>query len=101
MPELPDELLRQLLDLIDQLRQDSGEFLDEPGDQQLWYNRGYANGVVLALLGLRPRQALGGRAPDDPDRLGGHLATPWGRAYRHGETTGSRETHEITGTDPT
>ena len=28
------------------------DFLGEPGDQQLWYNRGYANGMVLALLRL-------------------------------------------------
>ena len=97
MSELPEALLHQLLDLIDQLRNDTRGFLDEPGDQQLWYNRGYANGMLLALQRLDQRQRLGGRVPDDPGQLGSHLAMPWGKAYQHGERMGVRETHEITG----
>lgn len=95
--ELPDGVLEQLLGLVDRLRGESRGFLDAPGDQQLWYNRGYANGIVLALQRLGQAQRLGGRAPDDPGQLGGHLAMPWGKAYRHGEEKGSRETFEITG----
>lgn len=98
MPDLPEALLRQLLDLIDQLRRDTRGFVDEPGDQQLWYDRGYANGMILALRRLGQQPGLGDRVPDDPDGFGGQLATPWGKAYRHGEAMGSRETHEITGT---
>ena len=100
MPELPDELLSQLLDLIDELRRETDGFLGKPGDQQLWYNRGYANGMVLALLRLGQYGALGNRLADEPGQLDGHLAMPWGKAYRHGESNGSRETHEITGTLP-
>jgi hypothetical protein len=98
MPDLPEALLRQLLDLIDQLRRDTRGFVDKPGDRQLWYDRGYANGMILALRRLGQPPGLGDRLPDDPDELGGQLATPWGKAYRHGEAMGSRETHEITGT---
>ena len=98
MPDVPDELLRQLVDLIDRLREEAAGFLDQPGDQQAWYNRGYANGVLLALHQLVPAGRLDKRMPDDPAVLAGHLALPWGRAYRHGETIGQRETHEITGT---
>lgn len=101
MPELPDELLNQLLDLIDRLRGEAMGFLDEPGDQQTWYNRGYANGMVTTLGRLGQAGRLGGREPDDPDQLAGHLAMPWGKAYRHGETVGSKETEEITGNQPT
>lgn len=100
MPELPEELLDQLLDLIDRLRRDSDGFLNEPGDQQRWYDRGYANGMVRALTHLGHAEQLGGRALDDPDALAAHRALPWGKAYRHGETMGERETHEITGTPP-
>jgi len=57
MPDLPDELLQPLLDLIDRPRQESADLV--------------ANGQT---------------------------ATPWGKAYRHGEQMGSRETYEITGT---
>ena len=30
----------------------------------------------------------------------GQIATPWGKAYGHGERMGSRETDECTGTQP-
>ena len=96
-PALPEALLSQLLDLIDRLRDETAEFLDNPGDQQLWYNRGYANGMVLALQRLGQEAQLAGRGPDDAAALAGQLALPWGKAYRHGETRGSEETHEITG----
>ena len=101
MPELPDELLNQLFDLIDQLREETKGFLEEPGDQQVWYNRGYANGMVLALRRLGQAQGLGRREPDDMDKLAAQLTLPWGKAYRHGETMGSQETEEITGIQPT
>ena len=98
MAEVSHELLQQLIGLIDELREGSAGFLDQAGDQQLWYDRGYANGMLLALHDLDQAGALGDRRPDDPDELGAHLAMAWGKAYRHGETMGSRETHEITGT---
>lgn len=101
MPELsdqvPEQLLDQLLDLIDRLRRDTEAFVDEPGDQQRWYDRGYANGMVRALQRLGQGERLGDRVPDDVAALCAHLAMPWGKAYRHGETMGDRETHEITG----
>jgi len=101
MPELPDELLDQLLELIDRLRMETKHFIDQPGDQQTWYNRGYANGMVLALTRLGQTERVGQREPDDMDELSGQMAMPWGKAYRHGETVGSRETEEITGNQST
>jgi len=97
MSELPDELLAQLLDLIDRLRDETGDFLEQPGDQQTWYDRGYANGMVAALADLGATSALGPRVPDDPAEITAHQTLPWGKAYRHGEQMGSRETFEITG----
>ncbi|MCG6966177.1 MAG: hypothetical protein LJE59_06685 [Chromatiaceae bacterium] len=99
MPELPEALLSQLPDLIDRLRGETAGYLDQPGEQQLWYNRGYANGIVLSLQQLQQRGRLGTRVPDAAAVVTGHLGTPWGRAYRHGESMGSRETYEVTG-DP-
>jgi hypothetical protein len=100
MAEFPEGLLSALLDLIDRLRRETEGFLSEPGDQQLWYNRGYANGMVLALLRLGQAGTLGDRLADNPERFAAQLVTPWGKAYRHGESVGARETHEITGTLP-
>jgi len=101
MPELSEELLEQLLNLVDRLRAETTGFLEEPGDQQVWYNRGYANGMVLALRRLDCAAQLGDRRPDDVDRLSVQMAMPWGKAYRHGETVGSQEIEEITGIQPT
>jgi len=101
MPELSDELLNQLLELIDRLRSETAGYLDEPGDQQTWYNRGYANGMVLALRRLGQTERVGQREPDNMVELSGQLAMPWGKAYRHGETVGSTETQEIIGNQST
>jgi hypothetical protein len=101
MPELPDELLNQLLELIDRLRDETKDFTEEAGDQQLWYNRGYANGMVLVLRRLGQTERLGRREPDNLVELSGQLAMPWGKAYRHGETVGSMETQEIIGSRST
>jgi hypothetical protein len=98
MVELTDELLTQLLELIDGLREETQGFLDDPGDQQLWYNRGYANGMVLVLLRLGLSRRLSGREPDDVAGIAAHLPMPWGKAYQHGEQMGARESHQITGT---
>lgn len=97
MTELPDELLIQLLDLIDRLRSETADFLDNPGDQQLWYDRGYANGMVIALQRLGQTARLGERVPDAEADLQGHVAMAWGKAYRHGESRGDAETYEISG----
>ena len=95
--DLPEELLDQLIALVDRLREESADYLDTPGDQQRWYNRGYANGMVLALCALGQDAVLGHRLPDDAAQLEPHGPMAWGRAYRHGEEVGRRETHEITG----
>jgi len=44
-----DTILPQLLELICDLYDDSQDFPDRTDDAQLWYNRGYANGVIHAL----------------------------------------------------
>ena len=101
MTELPDELISQLLDLIDRLRDETADFLDDPGDQQQWYDRGYANGMLIALQRLGQAARLGDRMPDDEADLQGHIAMPWGKAYRHGESRGGAETYEISGNPTT
>jgi hypothetical protein len=97
---LPGELLEQLTDLIDRLRRETGGCFEQPGDQQQWYNRGYANGMVLALIALDQHEALAGRAADEAAVVETAVGLPWGKAYRHGESTGRRETYEIAGIQP-
>ena len=97
MPQVPPELLDQLLALIERLYGETEGFLSAPDDQQLWYNRGYANGMVKALRELGQEAGLARLDGIDPDAvIAGHEPLPWGKAYRHGFETGERETHEIT-----
>ena len=94
---LSDDVLVQLLDLIDRLREQTAGFLENPADQQLWYDRGYANGMVLALQRMGQQARLDERRPDDRSAFSAQLPLAWGKAYLHGEQRGSDETHEITG----
>lgn len=89
------ELLEQLIELIDRLRDEASGFLDAPAYQQAWYNRGYANGMLRVLAERGCTAALGGRRPDPQEALEAHRFMPWGRAFTHGETMGRRETDEI------
>lgn len=95
MPEVPQDLLEQLCELIASLRSESADFQQQHQDAQLWYNRGYANGMVLALAEILAQSAPCDRSPDDPAWLQGHEVMAWGQAYRHGESVGRQETHEI------
>ncbi len=92
------ELLEQLCALVRRLRAESADFLEHQEDAQLWYNRGYANGMVLVLQSLLREDRPCGESPDDEDTLRPHRVMAWGKAYDHGEAMGKRETHEITGT---
>ncbi len=93
----PDHVVVQLIDLIDRLRNETVACFEQPGDQQQWYNRGYANGIVLALCELEQFDALADRVVDDVALIEATVGLPWGKAYRHGETMGRRETYEIAG----
>ena len=89
-------LLPQLLELLCDLYDDTEGFLDRTDDPQLWYNRGYANGVIHALdqLGYA-RQITGVLDRDTDDLIRGHERLPWGKAYRHGWEMGREETYDV------
>lgn len=90
------EIVQQLIGLTVRLYEESHGFLDSPDDQQLWYNRGYANGIVKALDGAgydcRLRELVD---PDPEDMIEGQEIMPWGRAYAHGLEVGERECKEV------
>jgi len=97
MTRLPESLLDQLCELAQRLRSESEDFLEQHQDAQLWYNRGYANGMLLGLAELLGEQLPCGLQADDPTLLQGHEVMAWGKAYRHGESMGRKETFEIAG----
>ncbi len=90
-------LLDELLAIAERLYQETEGFLDRPEDQQLWYNRGYANGMLHTLhaLGYAPYFGTRMQDPDAKDLIAGHELMPWGRAWQHGFEMGERETREV------
>jgi hypothetical protein len=86
---------------VNQLKDETEDFLDRGDDQQLWYNRGYANGVVNALDTLGYSEFIDSMIIRDPaDLIRGHEALPWGQAYKHGTEMGEKETREVIGPAP-
>lgn len=93
-------LLGQLIQLLRSLYGETQGFLDRVEEAQLWYNRGYANGMVLALRELGQADALPLDLSLDPDgeawgRIAEQALTPWGRAHAHGLEMGRNETYEV------
>ena len=94
MPE--PAILGQLLDLLLELTADSEGYLDRQDDPQLWYNRGYANGMAAVLrergYGARVDRLI---EPDPYEVARDQLHLPWGKAYEHGREMGAKETREV------
>jgi len=95
MSELPQALLDQLISLVGELRTESENYLEEHQDAQQWYNRGYANGMLRGLEKLTGQERPAGLQLDSEADIAGHEVMAWGRAYRHGEAMGEKETYEI------
>lgn len=88
-------IIEQLVALARRLRAESADFLENPGDGQTWYNRGYAAGMLTALRELGYGEALGDDCAEDPEQaLGPHRVMAWGQAYQHGQEKGWSDTRE-------
>ena len=95
-------LLSKLFALIRRIYADTEGMLDNPAELQLWYDRGYANGMVQALRELGYGELLEGQLrPDPPDLIAGQEPLAWGKAFVHGREVGARETFEVLGAEQT
>ncbi len=91
-------IIERLLALAERLYADTEGFLDQPGEQQLWYDRGYANGMIQALREAGAGERVAARlAPDAADIAADWAALAWGQAYAHGHAMGLREAREVLG----
>ena len=93
-----DKLLNRLIGIVEDLYEQSEGFTDCPENSQLWYNHGYADGMVKALLasGYQERIAeLRQRMDNAAVSIQCQTGLPWGKAYQHGAQLGYKETKEI------
>jgi len=90
------EIADKLINLLERLYGETAAYLDDQSDSQLWYNRGYANGMVAALRAKGYADRLAARLQTDPDGL--HQEDrfmAWTKAYHHGFEMGEKETLEV------
>ena len=89
-------LFERLLPVMLGLYSETAELAQGEGDLQLWYNRGYADGMAQAMgeLGFTSElENAGLPAPLSMDQAEAFL--PWGKAYLHGREMGQTETREV------
>ena len=91
-------VLQRLINIVEHLYLETAGFLDNGDNQQHWYNRGYANGIIQQLddFGYR-RYVETNTVPDPDDIITGHEFMAWGKAYRHGMEMGMKETRDVIG----
>ncbi len=93
-----EALFERLLPVAIDLYSETAALSQGDGDLQLWYNRGYADGMVKAMRRLGYADRLDGAAIPAPLTIGEAEAfLPWGKAYRHGFEMGENETLEALG----
>ncbi|MDH5359131.1 MAG: hypothetical protein OEX03_01150 [Gammaproteobacteria bacterium] len=70
--------------------------MNDQSDIQLWYNRGYANGVVSTLRSKDLLKAASLQIQlDDMQLHQGQTFMEWEKAYHHGFEMGEREAREV------
>ena len=90
--------LGRLLGIVEQLYLETAGFLDNGDNQQHWYNRGYANGIIRQLTEYGYRAYVEqNTVPDAEDVISGHEFWAWGKAYQHGMEMGMKETTDVIG----
>ena len=88
-------MIEKLIGLIDQLYQETEGYEINPSDVQLWYNRGYANGVATLLVSQGHGEKIKPLILDAEDIYQGESVMEWHKAYHHGFEIGSSEAKEV------
>ena len=88
-------VIEKLTELVERLYQETDTYEQNPSDAQVWYNRGYANGVAAFLKTQGYDDKLKHLNLDAEDLYRGEQVMEWHKAYHHGFEMGSRETKEV------
>ena len=86
-----------LAGLVEKLYLESDDYAQNPSDAQLWYNRGYANGIVAFLTAHNYGDIIAHLNFDGDDLYKGEQIMEWHKAYHHGVEMGLRESEEVAG----
>ena len=88
-------VIDKLAALVEQLYVESETYSENPSDVQLWYNRGYANGIVSFLNARGHTDKINHLKLDAEDLYNGEQVREWHKAYNHGFKMGLRESSEV------
>lgn len=88
-------VINKLSDLVERLYLETEGYIENPSDAQLWYNRGYANGVVAFFRNNGFEDKLPEIALDAPGVHEKERVMEWQKAYHHGFEMGERESAEV------
>jgi hypothetical protein len=93
---MSDDIFQRLLQVVQDLVAETATLTEGDGELQLWYNRGYADGMLKAMRssGYAAQLEAAGVQADEP-QFSGQEFLPWGKAYRHGFEMGEKETSEV------
>ena len=89
------DVIDKLAGLVDRLYTETHEYRDNPSDAQLWYNRGYANGVVAYFKKNGFIEKLNHLVLDENELYKNEKIMEWHKAYHHGFEMGERESGEV------
>ncbi|MEW8507573.1 MAG: hypothetical protein AB2598_12800 [Candidatus Thiodiazotropha sp.] len=93
---MSNDIFQRLLQVVQDLHAETLTLAAEESELQLWYNRGYADGMIEAMRRsgfTRQLEAAGLGIGSSP--ISGQELLPWGKAYRHGFEMGEKETAEV------
>jgi len=88
-------VVKRLAGIIERLYQETEGYAANPSDAQLWYNRGYANGMVACFRDRGHDAELPALAFDAQDVHDKERVMEWHKAYHHGFEMGQKETGEV------
>lgn len=88
-------IINKLSDLIERLYDETDGYIDNPADAQIWYNRGYANGLVAYFRAHGYETQLPALNFDAADAHEKERVMEWHKAYHHGFEMGEREAGEV------
>ena len=88
-------IIDKLIGLIEQLYQETEGYDQNPSDVQLWYNRGYANGIATWLVTQDNGDKMKHLNLDTEGLYRGEQVMEWHKAYHHGFEMGTSEAKDV------